>query len=1165
MTTYSVTATRDTLLALKNGSVNLGAGQDDHNPFGYYTDTSGNSYVLASVIYFPISWTGMTSVTAARLRVRASSAHGTFGSDPRFYVARLTGSLFTEGTRGADEYWYGDNATVWDSGDSATNPRDHSTTGQTYVNTSGLSSGTWYEFDITETIRQIAPSSIAFPGGNGVGNSNYGLLIKPYSTSSTTYRAGFFSIQSGSEPVLEIDYLSQSGPTTTLTSPTDQARTSLTPRFQATLADAQNNTVTGYDIQVSTDSTFASVTHWNAVSITTGLDGVYPGQTIDVTYAPDGNVSGGGLTLTRNTRYYWRIRAKDAEYGYGAWSASRSVWINNLPTATPGDSLNGHVAHLVYTAGSGWNTPRLYLAWSYSSGEWELPEDPTVATESTVEVLDCGTNPGAAGTHVSGSPFTISGSATSLTVAVDLTEGNYYRWRVKSKDDIEYGNFSTDQVCRARWGMAKYRSADLGTVTSWSVAYNTSSITGSRSITLEYGSSATNAVDPPTSGWKAAFADVPKRTPATYFQWRAWLLAWGSATPGSPSLDDLTLTYTSESILADHWSRSSTTKCTIDTGDKVFGTQSARIDAVSGQRTYWYQLVPTEVGRTYILSGRIKSSGSSYARIAAVNKTYPSPTDELAATTPITGTLAWDRYYTAPFVATQDQTMVILECTSSATTDAIANFDGIKLESGGVASTWTPGFIGSVVVDAGGVMVDASGGGVLRLRGSGGTAADTVELGAKGLYLGGSPYVTPDESPSQNLLYNGGFRYGTSGWALSQNGDTTATFAMWDPTATDWTLRDGDIDDWVFNSTPYGSTARIMSSSSGSYQPFINSADIPVTAGSFYSVSALLGRHRATNAYLTIWWYDSTGTYLSSDSQTVYSATGNDKGGGPWLSGWETVRIDAMVAPATARSARVAIVLQTPYVSGTTCYLFIDQVVFARGRRAPAFQPRVTSRRPARQRVYGTSGSPHTWTMPSGLCHVIVEVVGGGGGGGGVTTGDPGYSSGGGGGGGGYARKLLRAYELPATCTVTVGGGGTGGNAAAGGTGGTSSFAGTGITTVQATGGEGGGRGALRTTAPVFEGVVDGGVGSNGDINVEGGHGHYGVADSLGMSGAGGHSVLGGTTAGVRISANGSTVGNPGNPYGSGGSGAVLRNSTTNRAGGTGGDGVVIVTEFFIP
>ena len=113
--------------------------------------------------------------------------------------------------------------------------------------------------------------------------------------------------------------------------------------------------------------------------------------------------------------------------------------------------------------------------------------------------------------------------------------------------------------------------------------------------------------------------------------------------------------------------------------------------------------------------------------------------------------------------------------------------------------------------------------------------------------------------------------------------------------------------------------------------------------------------------------------------------------------------------------------------------------------------------------VFTSSG---TWTKPSGVNFVYVEVIGAGGGGGGGAGGpnvsSPDYRNGGAGGGGGArATKIIRAADLGATVAVTVGTGGSGGAGGASGsgsggnTGGLSSFG----THVVAQGGRGGGGG----------------------------------------------------------------------------------------------------------
>ena len=183
---------------------------------------------------------------------------------------------------------------------------------------------------------------------------------------------------------------------------------------------------------------------------------------------------------------------------------------------------------------------------------------------------------------------------------------------------------------------------------------------------------------------------------------------------------------------------------------------------------------------------------------------------------------------------------------------------------------------------------------------------------------------------------------------------------------------------------------------------------------------------------------------------------------------------------------------------------------------------------------------------------VIVEVLGGGGGGGGGANVATGNAAGGGGGGGGYALKKILSSLLASSETVTVGGGGTAGNTSgsSGGTGGTSSFG----SFLSATGGVGGGGGLAAPNTKGAGGAA--GVGSNGDLNIRGSQGR--TAESSGISGSGGSSMLGGDSILILTIGNGtSALINSG----SGASGAVSGVANA-RSGGTGGSGLVIVWEY---
>ncbi len=200
--------------------------------------------------------------------------------------------------------------------------------------------------------------------------------------------------------------------------------------------------------------------------------------------------------------------------------------------------------------------------------------------------------------------------------------------------------------------------------------------------------------------------------------------------------------------------------------------------------------------------------------------------------------------------------------------------------------------------------------------------------------------------------------------------------------------------------------------------------------------------------------------------------------------------------------------------------------------------------------VFVTAGAA-TWTKPTGIRRVIVEVVGGGGGGGGKTA--VANNNGGGGGGGGYAIKLLDVSAI-ATSTLAIGAGGTQGASGdnSGGTGGTTSWT-DGTNTITCIGGTGGG--GVPTNPNVS---AAGGTASGGDVNLIGQQGGAGsTGHSFGPSCGG--NAGGGMGQGAPDTNFGGGAAN-GKDYGGGGGGAAS-DAASAGAGGTGGQGIIIVWE----
>jgi hypothetical protein len=254
--------------------------------------------------------------------------------------------------------------------------------------------------------------------------------------------------------------------------------------------------------------------------------------------------------------------------------------------------------------------------------------------------------------------------------------------------------------------------------------------------------------------------------------------------------------------------------------------------------------------------------------------------------------------------------------------------------------------------------------------------------------------------------------------------------------------------------------------------------------------------------------------------------------------------------------------------------------------------------------------SSGTWTKPTGVTSIYVEIVGGGGGGGSggrrATTGA--RSGGAGGAGGTYLNRWLKASDVAATITVTVGAGGAGGVAqttdenpgSVGVAGGESSFGallqsgsagggnaglinggspngGTpssrstiiiGVTFYAGTGARGGTSiGTIQTVTMFGGGGGGGGVGAGANLTLSATGGNGGVVTTLASSMTGAAAGAAGTAGESGGGGGGSyvtaTTGMPGGaggfPGGGGGGGSAADNGYNSGAGAAGASGVVRV------
>lgn len=214
-----------------------------------------------------------------------------------------------------------------------------------------------------------------------------------------------------------------------------------------------------------------------------------------------------------------------------------------------------------------------------------------------------------------------------------------------------------------------------------------------------------------------------------------------------------------------------------------------------------------------------------------------------------------------------------------------------------------------------------------------------------------------------------------------------------------------------------------------------------------------------------------------------------------------------------------------------------------------------------------------TWQCPTGVTAAKVECWGGGGAGG-MGTGNP--AEGGGGAGGCYARKDAYPVTPGNTYTVTVGAA-TGAHNTTTVVNGNDSWFDNNTTGVLAKGGAGGvaatvnstngAGGTGSSTGCIGDTVFAGGSGASGSFSASlaGGAGGGGAGDANPGGAASGNTGGSGGTSGGGAGANGvadSTAGSAGTAPGGGGSGGDA-NTTTDRNGGSGAAGRVIVTWSF--
>jgi len=637
------------------------------------------------------------AITEARLylyRHTAAGYHAKGTSTATIYAHRKTAdwSEASGGSTATDETWNsGASSSLVEANYAALVAGD-------FANVDDGGDGTWVYIPITGIVR-------AWKAGSTV----YGiLLINATSESNAAYGKEFYSRRSsGKAPYIWIDYTTNVAPTTaSLASPIGGVVVNtLTPTLDWTHNDPDGDAQSAYEVQVDADSNSFASPVWASGQVVSSNTQVVV-----------------GTALARGPRYFWRVRTRDPSGLWGPWNVpynSSSFFVNSLPVATLTEPVGSPgIATPYYVAGAGQASPYMMVRWGYSDADGQAQ------TKYQVEIYS--DSAGVQGALFYGSGE-ITSSAKERACAATFVEGSYYWARVRVFDGMEWSLWTTARRVRMRWAVAIYRK-DLGSVpTAYGAVTVVTNTAANQAVTLEYNSNTSSAL--PTDPWRSSLASVTKRQ---WLFYRVWLFGWGSAA-STPALDGITINTTLGVVQPDLWQPSplASIGASIEASAKVFGTQSLRIEGSGGTRRV-YELVDVEPDTDYILQGRILSIGNSGAQIivadsaagAAISGTGGVTADQSFMT--MTGTY-WNS-------GPRTQVYVAAQVTGAVGTAAL--FDGLKLEPGRVASPWVPGLLGAgAVVDAGGVQVDASAGGIMRLRTTDGRTAELDQLVSRLRYI----------------------------------------------------------------------------------------------------------------------------------------------------------------------------------------------------------------------------------------------------------------------------------------------------------------------------------------------------------------------------------------------------------------------------------------------
>jgi hypothetical protein len=352
----------------------------------------------------------------------------------------------------------------------------------------------------------------------------------------------------------------------------------------------------------------------------------------------------------------------------------------------------------------------------------------------------------------------VGSPAVTWSTITGLVNGTEYFWTIQVYD--ANGNSSVESTpvgFKVRWGQAVYEwDAGVGFAStgSWSIAHaqppaNTQAVVQYRVVESSGGT---------TGAWDDEIGPLIGTS-----RWLQTLVRMSTDVGGTkPFITDITFSYTTSAVPPDNWEVTSGSLI-LDDNERRFGTKSALwrtsttgVSYVQPLRKAGQYDIPVLKKTKYTFSAYVKpisidnrtlklrvfkSDGSTalitdLAEIADVNGVTASQNYALFPE----DNEGWYRLtYTFETDSSTDFVKPVIHLYGTGLSTDSLYLDGVQFEEGTVVRSWTPGFVTQAMTFEGaGLSIDASTGGKLRLRGSGGAVRDVVQLGVDGLSFGGA-------------------------------------------------------------------------------------------------------------------------------------------------------------------------------------------------------------------------------------------------------------------------------------------------------------------------------------------------------------------------------------------------------------------------------------------